>query len=201
VSTLTQDGRINDGFIRTYSGLKFSPTDPRPGTITLQCVAHALSQLCRFTGHTRKPYFVGQHSVYASWICPPEHALWALGHDCEEATTNDCNTVLKNAPGMEGFRKYGNDARTVILADIFGITSPEPWEVKEADKRLLVTEQRDLMPKCDSFLKGCEPLHLRIRPWSSRKSKRIFLLRFKELTGAALPFYQRWYMRWVRGAW
>jgi uncharacterized protein len=200
LSTLSSDGRLDDGFIRTFTGLKFQHSNPQPEMICVQDIAHALSQLCRYAGHCRTFYSVGQHVVYCSWITPPEHALWALCHDGEEFATVDLPSPFKHLPGMEAFRTYANAIQKVIIAK-FGLPATEPAAVKAADMLLLVTEQRDLMPHSDSSFPGIAPLKQRIIPWSCRKAERVFLLRFAELTGAKLSVWQRLYLWYVRGNW
>jgi len=61
--------------------------------------------------------------------------------------------------------------------------SPEP--VTLADRRMLRTEQRDLMPPpCEGEDRGdVEPYPNRVEPWSPRWARVEFLDRFEELTG------------------
>ena len=66
-----------DGFIGTFSGIRFWPLLPNPDDILLADIAHALAHQCRFGGHASKFYSVAEHSVHVSQLCLPEHALWA----------------------------------------------------------------------------------------------------------------------------
>jgi hypothetical protein len=43
----------NPGSMITYSGLLFNPTKPNLDGISIQDIAHALSNMCRFGGHSR----------------------------------------------------------------------------------------------------------------------------------------------------
>src|SRR5215217_2415409 len=54
--------RIGD-WIQTRSGVKFHLLDPKPEDFRIGDIAHALSNVCRFTGHVRKFYSVAEHSV------------------------------------------------------------------------------------------------------------------------------------------
>ncbi len=76
-------------WIQVRSGRKFHPLDPRPEDVDINDIAHALSNLCRFTGHCTDFYSVAQHSVIASQIVPPASALAALLHDASEAYMGD----------------------------------------------------------------------------------------------------------------
>ncbi len=84
-------------YIATYTGKQFYPLDPRPEDVCLEDIAHSLSNLCRFTGHTDTDrfYSVAQHSVICSTIVAPEAALLALLHDAAEAYLGDISRPLK----------------------------------------------------------------------------------------------------------
>lgn len=199
MQTVVEDGRRTDGYIRTFTGRKVFIANPSPDSIIIEDMAHSLSQMCRFTGHCKVFYSVAQHSVYVSWICAPEHALWGLLHEGGEQHFSDVSTIGKRLPGMEAYRAYEANSRT-ITAVKFGLQANEPPEVKTADNLLLVTEQRDLMWGGERSSQ-LQPLNHRIKPWSCRKAERVFLLRFAELTGAPLRWYESWYLHWIRKGW
>ena len=75
------DTRPRSQAIRVASGELFWPLQPRENEIEIEDIAHGLSQICRFTGHTRSFYSVAQHSVLVSRLCPPAIALhlWRPG--------------------------------------------------------------------------------------------------------------------------
>lgn len=154
-------------------------------------IAHSLSNQCRFTGHTRTFYSVAQHSVLVSRVCSGQDALWGLLHDASEAYLTDFCTPLKSSPQ---FGPYYYDVEADLMEVIcrrFGLPLWEPDSVTEADKRLLVTEQRDLMgveeipdwPEVARTYYQYEPLEQTITPWSPRQSEARFLSRFQKLTG------------------
>ena len=70
--------RDDKTWIQTYTGRAFDLLDPRPEQIDPLDIAHALSQICRFTGHVREFYSVAQHSVLVACIVPEPLALAAL---------------------------------------------------------------------------------------------------------------------------
>ena len=47
--------------IRTYTGRYFDILNPQAKDVSIIDIAHALSQLCRFTGHTEFFHSVAQH--------------------------------------------------------------------------------------------------------------------------------------------
>ena len=60
------NGYYEDIWVETYTGLKFHLADPKKNEIIIEDIAHALSLLCRYTGHCNQFYSVAQHSVYVS---------------------------------------------------------------------------------------------------------------------------------------
>src|SRR5271165_7548492 len=88
------DNRKGD-WIQTYTGRVMYPLDPRPEEINIIDIAHALSNLCRFTGHVRTFYSVAEHSVRVSQHCDPKDALWGLLHDASEAYLADMSRPMK----------------------------------------------------------------------------------------------------------
>ncbi len=168
--------------ILTGSGNYFSFINPDAYHFEIETIAHALSQLCRFTGHTSKFYSVAQHSVLVSQILPYKMQLAGLLHDATEAFVGDMTKPLKEM--FPEFRRIEKNIERAICKQ-YGLSFPMPHEVKHADLILLATEQRDLMPQVDlqwNYLKGIQPLKETITPWSPEQAKRMFLERFYLLT-------------------
>ena len=65
------------------SGNYFDLQDPSASRFEVTDIAHALSNICRFTGHTRQFYSVAEHSVLCSYLVPHEDRMIALMHDYE----------------------------------------------------------------------------------------------------------------------
>lgn len=85
--------------IRTYTGKEFQFTaDIDPDTIDIRDIAHALSHLCRFTGHTNLFYSVAQHCLLVAEKIHggPEVKLAALLHDAAEAYVGDLSSPLRD---------------------------------------------------------------------------------------------------------
>lgn len=173
-------------WILTASGKKFSPIDPDPRDVDILDIAHALSHLCRYTGHTRKLYTVAQHCCHVSDACSPENRLWGLLHDSTEAYCNDIAKPLKiSLPDYNEIE--ARVARAVAIH--FGLPLEEPSEVKELDKRIVANEFRDLFFSLPTDFELPPSLPgLRIKPWSPRRAREQFLLRFWELSP---PDYKR----------
>lgn len=182
-------------YIHTYYGIKFRHTSPTPEDICIEDIAHALSRICRFTGHVAVPlYSVAEHSVRVSYACDPQDALWGLLHDASEAYCMDLSRPLKRAPGMESYRFYESQVSAAVR-EKFNLPGSEPPSVLRADLRYLATEKRDL------FIRDCtwavnkgeegEPYSEHIVAWDQAEAERRFLMRFYELTGVN-KFYEKY---------
>lgn len=177
--------------IITVAGNRFDFVAPADNAILITDIAHALSHVCRFAGHTREFYSVAQHSVLVSRIVAPEHALIGLLHDATEAYIGDVTRPLKDL--LPDYRAI----ELRLQADIFrklGLPGQIPAEVKHADQILAATEMRDLMPEAmDGWvalaMTHVKPLPDIIQPWSSFTAATFFLDRYRELvgTGVSVP--------------
>ena len=50
--------------VETFSGLYVDTKSPKPETIRLEDVAHALANTCRYGGHCLRFYSVAEHAVF-----------------------------------------------------------------------------------------------------------------------------------------
>ena len=173
--------------IHLIDGSYFDFEKPENGTYGIAAIAHALSMLCRFTGHVKYFYSVAQHSVAVSELVPEELALAALLHDAGEAFINDLSAPLKHAPWMHGYRDCEERVERAVFAR-FGV---EEWllpmhpYIKHADLVMLATEQRDLMPPSNeewAVLNGIEPRDRKINPQPPEIARAYFLQRYVQLT-------------------
>ena len=173
----------SDGSITTFSGVRFWPLLPNPADIRIEDIAHALSNQCRFAGHSREFYSVAEHSVRVSQLCRPEDALWGLLHDASEAYLSDVPAPLKELPAFEAYRAAERILQGTI-AIRFGLSTEQPRSVTEADRAVLGIEIRDLLrplglPQPE---RPAQKIKLVItNPWQPRIAKARFLNRFREL--------------------
>lgn len=170
--------------ILTYTGRRFYPLQPAKEEVDIRDIAHALSNLCRYTGHTRSFYSIAQHCVLVSREVPEEHALTALLHDAGEAYLADIASPVKKQEEMAPYRKY-EAALEKVIAEAFRLPFPFPACVKEADLRLYATERRDLMPhSTNGGWPKQQPLDQKIETWWPDLAKSMFVQRYYELERA-----------------
>lgn len=168
--------------ILTSAGRYFNLLQPNPHHVSIGEIAHALSNICRFTGHVSEFYSVAQHSYHASYLVPPEYALAALLHDAAEAYVGDVASPLKHL-----LSQYQAIEARVEAAVFQHFCVPMPLDpcVKRADLIMLATEKRDLMPAhLDDWpcLDGIAPLPQVLVPKPPKTARYCFLDRFFELT-------------------
>jgi len=170
-----------EAWIQTFSGKRFTPTNPNPEAIVIQDIAHALSMQCRFSGHVKKFYSVAQHSVLVSYLCNQEDALWGLLHDATEAYLVDIPRPLKRSGKFDAYLEFEKNMQTAVCQR-FGLEDKEPLSVKKADLLLLATEARDLMsPLREDWIYLVRPLPMKIESLHPEDAKLLFLNRFYDL--------------------
>lgn len=171
--------------IQTMSGRYASLVDLKPHDVNIGDIAHSLSNICRFGGHTREFYSVAQHSCLVSTLVPQEFALEALLHDASEAYVGDMVLPLKRM--LPSYRTVEGMVWRAI-AQAYGLPPETSACVKEADLILLATERRDLMHEQSvhwPVLDGVTPMPESIRPREPAHARAEFLVRFWELVKEA----------------
>lgn len=174
--------------ICTNQGATFDFTDPagslagRDRHDLVSEIAHALSHICRFGGHTLRHYSVAEHSVLVSHLVEPEHALAALLHDAHEAYIGDVPSPLKAM--LPDFQMLEDRVQRAVM-DALGIKLPLHPSVKRADLMALATESRLVCGAAESGLfDGVEHLrleHATFAPVGPSRACAMFLLRYEQL--------------------
>lgn len=169
------------GWIQTYTGRAFWPMDPRVQEIHHSDIAHGLSMLCRFGGHTSRFYSVAEHCVLMSEAVEPEHALWALLHDATEAYMVDVPRPIKRQ--LPDYMAAEENLMAFICRK-YDLDYVCPPQVKEADNRILVDERTELMkppPLPWNQIENVEPLGVQIKGWYPQVAEVMYLRRWSEL--------------------
>jgi len=148
--------------IETYTGTMFDFLNPTRETIQIEDIAHALSNICRFTGHGIF-YSVAQHSIACSTMAGSERSAYAaLMHDAHEAYTGDLSTPLKDL--LPYYRSIADNIQRAIN-EKYSVPADEATEaeVKYIDRMMLATEKRELLgdrnleywPATDGYPHNC----------------------------------------------
>lgn len=179
---------LDDQWISLLSGARFNYNKPEESDVTIDDIASALSNVCRFSGHLPRFYSVAQHLVNTSRIVSPENAFTALMHDTAEAFTNDLPTPLKWT--LPIFKELETKIESA-MGQKFGFEFPYPPEIKEADTLMLMLEKyyvkecNDEWPNYEQYTREyVEPYRqmVDLDSWQPRRAKREFLERFMELS-------------------
>jgi hypothetical protein len=172
---------LRGSWMQTYTGRQFFPLDPRPEDIDPLDIAHALSLICRYGGHTKRFYSVAEHCVLMADAVEPEFALWALLHDATEAYVGDMVRPLKHH--MPEYRAV-EDRLMAVIAERFGLSGSMPDAVKDADNRILLTERAALLspPPIPWQQDGLEPLDVRVRAFGPELAEAKYALSLHLLT-------------------
>lgn len=141
-------------YITTYTGQKVNVFDPDLSTIKIEDIAHALSFVPRFAGHTSIFFSVAEHSINCAKDIEPEYALEALLHDATEAYICDLAKPIKSQ--LPGYVHLEANLMRVIAIK-FNLTFPLPDRVKTIDTMNLYKEY-DLYVRGDTTGLVHEPM-------------------------------------------
>lgn len=141
-------------WIQTLSGRQFDLLNPTREQVYLPDIIRALSQINRFTGHTRFPYSVALHSVYMARALYRDTgdrklAYEGLMHDATEAYVGDVSKPLKGL--LPDYRRVEKRVERLIC-EVFKLPFPAcRGLVKEYDKRIQLTERNALFRDVDEW--------------------------------------------------
>lgn len=176
---------VNDNFrgpfITTFTG-RFFPFSPRASEVNIYDIAHALSMICRYSGHGGKRYCVAEHSVHvmrAVEAIEPGDALVALLHDAPEALSGFGDV---GAPVKARVPFIGQTEAKIFtaIAAFAGIAPIIPPIVHEMDQRITADEMAQNMHECPVMR---DPLGVTLEYWEPARAEAEFLREWNRLTG------------------
>lgn len=148
MSAKMQFRQVEEGWIEIYGGRKFHFARPSMGEIAVEAVAHSLSQLCRYNGHTKRFYSVAEHAcllsdwvMYQPWATARD-GLTALHHDDAEHIIGDLPRPIKaTMPEFKAAEKILDE----VIAEKFGTEYPLPEWLHAIDNRIIKDERLAVM--------------------------------------------------------
>lgn len=178
-------------YIRVHTGIKFFPLDPWISEITIEDIAHAGSNNCRWGGHCDEFLSVDQHCCMVHDLVPARLRRVALLHDASESYILDMPRPIKYQ--MPAYLRTEENLMECIAAR-FGFHLGQLEEIKGADDFVLYYErQRNFScggaievlsdRAVDFYFDNCvfdwstRPLI----PWTQKRSRQEFLQRFYDL--------------------
>lgn len=169
-------------WFQTFTGIKFDPRRATAKHIVVEDIAHALSNYCRYGGHTTYFYSVAQHACLCHDHVPniPQVRSQALFHDGTEAYLGDVVKPLKvMLPDYQAIEKRLEK----IIMRRFNLPVDMLPDVRNADITALATERRDLLPGGPIWetLKGVICWPEPIVPWPPAVAKEQFMMRYRNL--------------------
>lgn len=190
--TLTETPELNkDGLVKhspatifLYNGGTIEPLNPDPDDINIVDIAHALSNLCRWTGHVKKFCSVAEHCVHVSKMVPMEERLAALLHDASEAYLADLARPIKQAPGLgEKYLEVEFKLEQVIATKFNLAPPPMSANIKAADNGMLFREAEILIPHLGKFMPKPDKGTPHVQCWLPAEAEQRFLEAFEKYGG------------------
>lgn len=176
--------------IQTLSGRRVNPFDASPEDIDPGDIATALSNLCRFGGHSSAFYSVAQHSAIVADLleqagATPDELMAALLHDAAEAYLGDLPHPIKHRSELGAHFKTAEKNLEAVIERRFALPDAAT-RIKAIDRALLATERRRFSRVAWSWpeLEGIEPLDIEIDPWPPERAAHEFLERYERIRSA-----------------
>lgn len=161
-----EDNLYQPNSIKTFSGVYFDYTQMNPDTIKIEDIAHALSNIPRWLGHSNKFYSVAQHCCWCHDAnIEPDERFERLMHDATEAYLGDCPSPLKSL--LPAYKNLENQLR-IVIAQKYGFNFPYSEATKLTDRAALEYEWENMR------------LEDKLEHWSPERAKTEFLKRFYE---------------------
>jgi len=174
-------------YITTYSGGRVYPLGPRASDINITDIAHALSQICRYNGHTTEFWSVAAHSLEVSTILEEmgeSKMVQYIGllHDACEFCLCDIPRPVK--PLVLGYSQW-EETVDYVVARKFGLQWPWPPVVKVVDHGIVRDEIRNFYPEGSDAWKRygitVDTPHRKMEPLMPKFAEQKFRARFAQL--------------------
>lgn len=165
--------------LQTHTGKMVSITDTNVYQIDVEDIAHSLSMLCRYNGHTSNFYSVAEHSVLiARWLraegYDEDTQRVGLIHDAPEYLTGDMTKPFKSVVAPI-YRPIQNRLWSKMAAR-FNVAETIPDIVHTADLRILMNEKAQAFMHDVEWGWSVDPLPgVKLKFWAPSRAKQEFL--------------------------
>lgn len=155
-------------WMETHTGLRFYPIDPTPDQFDPLDVAHALSQSCRYGGHTKRFYSVAEHAcILADYAqrqgFSPQDQWTILHHDDAEAYICDLPRPVKHQ--MPAYKEAEALVESVLF-DVFHVEYPFPVFLKGMDNMIIADERAQVMNRSKNVWYNPYRVPLGVKLWN-----------------------------------
>lgn len=172
-----------DGLFNAASGKLINIREPEVDMIDIADIAHSLSMICRFGGHSNRFYSVAQHCVIVSAMAPVEIGFEALMHDATEAYLGDVIKPLKIIIG-KSYKELEERFMNQIIKR-FDLDCANLEQVKKYDMDALVLEHEFLQKdNWHLWKETMERLYIPLyqqHAWSPDYAREMFLHQYRML--------------------
>ncbi len=140
--------------MKLFSGLFCNSVESDPPAINIGDIAHALSNLAKFGGHSDRFFSAAEHGVLVSRALigyGPKMRLRGLLNGAPAAYLGELPQSVKAQIPL--FQKAEERIRKAIMTRFNLAGNPHPGAVEDAHKRILAIELRDLLNSSDKEIR------------------------------------------------
>mgnify|MGYP003865886187 CR=1 FL=1 len=176
-------------WIQTKASFTY-PLFPSAVEFNIEDIAHSLSNMCRYNGHTKYFYSVAEHSLLVASILPDKLKLEGLLHDAPEIYFTDLPAPIKGHFYVDildrGEKISIEEFENLLWKKIskrWNLNSELSAEVKQADVNVALAEKHELF---DMNLRWrleeiAEPAPVKIQGLLPNQAKEKFLDIYQKL--------------------
>lgn len=139
---------MTEAWVLTHTGKRWDLTNPRPGDVDVNDIAHSLAYQVRWNGHCHRWYSIAEHCCHVAdtvqhLTSDPGAAELGLYHDASEAYLSDIPGPLK--PLLRDYQEIER-RHDEVIAEALGLRREFADVVKIADRWVQYWEANLLFP-------------------------------------------------------
>lgn len=154
--------------------------------VRLKDIAHSLSMVCRYNGHTPRFYCVAEHLIHCG--CQAQMYGWSLAvqqavfmHDAAEAFCQDIIRPLKRQ--LKAYKIIEARIEECVARQFQIDFDKHATKIKKVDNEVFVAEKNYMWPDKDRWYsaRGVKPIVLKLNHYSPSRAKSKFLAMARDL--------------------